>query len=272
MSSIKRPMPFILVASNHGTMIVNRNDHCSDGKGNVWGVGYQILETGSHDHQEADFILALLERRRKYFGDGVVALDCGANIGVHTIEWARAMHGWGEVLAFEAQEKIFYALAGNVIINNCLNVSARHCAVGASCGQIEIPKPDYLAPASFGSLELKKTPRTEFIGQEIDYRKTHPVTQISIDSLRLNRLDLVKIDVEGMEEEVLEGARESIVKHSPIMMIEVLKTDVAAIERLLLPAGYKCYPLGYMLLAVHTSDPLTQGIRFENGALSLGRL
>jgi hypothetical protein len=70
MVSIKRPMPFILVSANHGTMIVNRNDYCSNGKGHVWGVGYQILETGSHDHHEVDLILALLERRRRYFGNG----------------------------------------------------------------------------------------------------------------------------------------------------------------------------------------------------------
>ena len=253
-------------------MIVNHNDYYRDGKGNTWGVGYQILNTGSFDQQEVDFIVALLERRRKNFGAGVVALDCGANIGVHTVEWARAMYGWGEVLAFEAQEKIFYALAGNVVINNCLNVSARHCAVGERCGEIEIPEPDYLVPASFGSLELKKTGKNEFIGQQIDYQKTRRVPLVSIDSLRLPRLDLIKIDVEGMEEDVLKGATESIATHSPIMMIEILKTDETAVERILLAVGYKCYVLGYMLLAVHVNDPLTRNIRFENGALSLGAL
>src|ERR1700728_1993273 len=144
MANIKRPVPFILISSNHGTMIMNRNDYYTHSDGKGWGVGYQLLSTGSHDHQEVDFILALLEMRRKYFGNGVVALDCGANIGVHTVEWARAMYGWGEVMAFEAQEKIFYALAGNVVINNCLNVSARYCAVGENCAPIDVPEPDYL--------------------------------------------------------------------------------------------------------------------------------
>ena len=35
--------------------------------------------------------------------DGVVAIDCGANIGVHTIEWATSMTGWGSVLSIEAR-------------------------------------------------------------------------------------------------------------------------------------------------------------------------
>jgi FkbM family methyltransferase len=251
-------------------MIVNRNDYCVGSNGDVWGVGHQILQTGSHDQEEVDFILALLERRRTHFGEGVIAVDCGANVGVHSVEWGKRMHGWGRVLAFEAQEKVFYALAGNVILNNCLNVSARHCAVGAECSEIEIPEPDYLMPGSFGSLELKESVKgNEFIGQAVDYRRTQRVTQVSLDSLCLERLDLVKIDVEGMEEDVLKGARESIEAHSPIMMIEILKTDQSLIERMLVPIGYKCYLLGYMLLAVHADDPVGRQIKLQDGLLSL---
>ena len=62
--------------------------------------------------------------RRRFHGDGVVAIDCGANIGVHTVEWAIAMTGWGSVVAIEAQERIYYALAGNIAINNCFNAIA----------------------------------------------------------------------------------------------------------------------------------------------------
>src|SRR3954464_13718743 len=112
MRNVPRPAPFVLIASNHGTMIVNRNDYemVDDRRG--FGVGFKIMNYSCHDPEEVDFVLTLLEFRRKNFGDGVVALDCGANIGVHTVEWARLMFEWGRVHAFEAQEKIFYALAG----------------------------------------------------------------------------------------------------------------------------------------------------------------
>ena len=46
----------------------------------------------------------------------------GANIGVHTVEWARHMYGWGNVIAIEAQERLYYSLCGNISLNNCLNV------------------------------------------------------------------------------------------------------------------------------------------------------
>lgn len=44
--------------------------------------------------------------KHELFDDGGVALDCGANIGVPTVEWAKAVHSWGRVLAIEARERI----------------------------------------------------------------------------------------------------------------------------------------------------------------------
>ena len=76
----------------------------------------------------------ILALRRRHYGEGVLAIDCGANIGVHTIEWAKAMTGWGSVLAIEAQERIYYALAGNIAINNCFNAFAIHAAVSSESG------------------------------------------------------------------------------------------------------------------------------------------
>jgi FkbM family methyltransferase len=82
-----------------------------------------------------DFAAGLLTLRRQYYGDGVVAIDCGANIGVFTLEWARAMTGWGSVIAVEAQERIYYALAGNIAINNCFNARAVLAAVADKPGK-----------------------------------------------------------------------------------------------------------------------------------------
>ena len=250
-------------------MILNRNDYHMVDKNSGYGVGYQLMTASCFDPQEVDFALALLEKRKDVFGTGVVAIDCGANIGVHTIEWARLMYNWGYVFSFEAQETIYYALAGNVAINNCLNVTARNCAIGAENKFIDIPVPNYLVPASFGSLELKQAKNNEFIGQPIDYSKTRQVPQISIDSLNLNRLDFMKIDVERMEMEVLEGAKQSVEKHKPILMIEIVKSGRETIESFLNQRGYRTIPTGINILAVHNDDPINKSLRLENEALWL---
>ena len=80
-----------------------------------------LLSNSCYGPNEAAMVSTLLDARRRHFGDGVNVLDIGANIGAFTIKWARHMDGWGRVLAFEAQERIFHALAGNVALNNCFN-------------------------------------------------------------------------------------------------------------------------------------------------------
>lgn len=243
-------------------MIVNHKDYRMLNEEQGYGVGFQMLNMASFDPEEVETVLRLLDRRRQHFGDGVIAVDCGANIGAHTIEWARHMFGWGEVTAIEAQERIFYALAGNIAINNCFNARAIYAAAGSTEGTMRIPRPDYNQPASFGSLELKKNTNNEFIGQTVDYSddECKDVVVRTLDGLGLARVDLIKIDVEGMELDVLEGAKNIIARDKPQMLIETIKTDQDQLRALLLPAGYKLFSMGINLLAIHTSDPTVNEI------------
>ena len=193
----------ILVSSDHGTMIVNRFDYrMSDEKSGI-GVGWQLMNSGQYDWKEVELLKLALKHRLKSYGDGVVAIDCGANIGVHTIEWARLLNDRGAVLSLEPQEHVFYALCGNIAINNCFNVKALNFAAGDANTLIEIPKPNYFSPSSFGSLELRQGSYSENIGQDlVDSAK---VEQIALDSLQLSRLDLLKIDVEGWNLRLLQA-------------------------------------------------------------------
>ncbi|HEX4171271.1 MAG TPA: FkbM family methyltransferase [Acetobacteraceae bacterium] len=257
-----RKIAFVLAATDHGTLIVNRLDYRMVNANAGYGVGFTLLETSSYDAQEGGIAMRLLALRRQHFGDGVVAIDCGANIGVRTVEWARGMAGWGRVLAIEAQERIYYALAGNITINNCFNAQAVHAAAGAADGTLGIPVPDYTQPATFGSLELRSSPSNEFIGQKIDYAgdKLTQVRMIAIDSLNLARLDLLKIDVEGMELEVLQGASATLQRLQPILLVERVKVPTDQIAAALSSRGYDLFPLGLNFLAVHASDPARQSI------------
>ncbi len=257
-----RPIAFILAATNHGSMLVNRHDYRLTESGG-YGMGYQLLNNGSFDPHEVDFALQLLRLRREHFGDGVVAIDCGANVGVHTVEWAKAMHGWGEVIAFEAQVRIFYALAGNITLNNCFNARAVWAAIGRQRGSIFVPTPDYFVPSSFGSLEIKQRANTEFIGQPINYASDamQVTAMTAIDDLLLDRLDFIKIDIEGMEMDALLGAESSIARFKPQMLIEKIKSDEGEIRAFLTRHGYKIFEAGINLVAVHADDPASNLIR-----------
>jgi FkbM family methyltransferase len=251
-----RPIAFVLTSTNHGSLLVNRNDYQLYENGG-YGVGYQIFNKSSYDQAEINFAITLLNTRRENFGDGVIAIDCGANIGVHTVEWSKEMAAWGEVIAIEAQERIYYALAGNITLNNLFNAKAIYAAVGKQDGNISVPLPNYFVASSFGSLEIRKKNNTEFIGQHIDYTEEHCVNtkMICIDGLNLNRLDLIKIDIEGMEIEALIGAEKSIKKFKPQLIIEKIKSEQNQLIELLEKYEYKIFHSDINLIAINKSDP-----------------
>lgn len=115
--------------------------------------------------------------------------------------------------------------------------------------------PDYTKKASFGSLELIRNDKNEFIGQEIDYKKSIKVPLLAVDSFKFERVDFMKIDVEGMELSVLEGALKTIKKHKPILTIEFIKSDKEALQAFLKKQGYQSFEMGINFLAIHKSDP-----------------
>ncbi len=260
--SASRPLSFILAASDQGTLIVNLNDRHAVDSTHAHGVGHQILTNAGYEQSEIDTVLTMLGWLREHRGDGVVALDCGANIGVHTISFARHMTQWGRVIAFEAQERIYYALAGNICLNNLFNARAVYAAVGDRDGTLMIPAPDYNRPGSFGSLELMQSERTENIGQPIDYRPEamQPVPLVCLDGLGLPRVDFMKIDVEGMEIAVLDGASDILTRFRPYLLIEHIKTDRKALATRLEALGYRVWVMGMNTLALPADDPCTDKI------------
>src|SRR5581483_8691447 len=179
-------MTFVITDTKQGRYIVPQ--FCE-------GCGGELVSTGEYWPAERDLIKRVLSWCRRKSGDGVIAIDGGANCGAHTIAWAMHMTGWGEVLAVEAQELIFYALAGSIMLNNCLNVRARWAAITDKPGVMQIPTLDYSIPSAFSGFSLRKTESMGPIGQAIDYEKTVPVPAVSIDGLNLQRLDFIKLDL-----------------------------------------------------------------------------
>lgn len=250
---MKRPIAFVLAATDHGTMIVNRNDFHMITPAEGYGVGHQILTTSSYDLDEARIIKSLLDDRRigKLSGvDKVVVVDVGANIGAFTIDWARHMTGWGTVLAIEAQERLFYALAGNIAINNCDNAMAIHVVISNTLGVILVPRLNYNRPASFGSLEVEKREMPENIGQPVNYHIANEVDCLTIDSMALGPVDLIKLDIEGMELKALQGAAQTIEEQRPILVIEIIKSNQLAIVDFLQPFKYVITQMGMSILAI----------------------
>jgi FkbM family methyltransferase len=139
-------------------------------------------------------------------GRGGVVLDIGANMGTYTVPLAQR-NPHLDIVSFEPQKAIYYQLCGNVALNSIENVEAYNVAVGEQAETIELAMPDYTKEENIGGFSLdpfvkSKTPTS--IG------RVRPVDVITIDSMNFESVCMIKIDVEGLEINVLRGAKETI--------------------------------------------------------------
>lgn len=249
---------FVLASVAGHAMILNRFDQAEDGAG----IAASLLEFGGHEAGEVGLIAEIAAFKRAQHGDGVNIIDAGANIGTHTIAWARSMTGWGSVMAFEPQERTFYALCGNIALNNCFNASASMTALSAKAGRVAVPRLDPQRPANFGGLSLKPDLNKQGAGMGNSI-----VPCITIDALGLHRLDILKLDIEGMEPEALDGAKQTIAALKPVIFAETATCGNIEVARRL--SGYELIPCGMSVLAVHKEDETLRRIKLvNNGVIS----
>ncbi len=211
---------FVVLESEYGKFIVNR--HCA------YQAEYLIKTGRPHIQEELEKILTVVGR----LPENCTVIDAGANVGLVAIPIAQAIATRGGfVHAFEAQRIMSYALAGAAALNDLENLIVHHKAVGASIGTIGIPKLDYAKPQDFGELSL--------VGQKGGAECS--VQTITIDSLNLERLDFLKIDVEGMEIDVLRGGRNTIERDQPFAWVEYWKSDINGIKAQFAGLDYKFF-------------------------------
>lgn len=138
--------------------------------------------------------------------EGDFVIDAGANIGAHTLYYA---HKGCTVLAFEPQRLVHQLLCANMALNSAASVYCFHAALGAAPGHLAIPELDPRAPdTNWGGLEIE------------GYTNGTVVPVNTIDEFELPACRLIKVDVEGMEEKVLRGAKDTIEKYHPVLYLE----------------------------------------------------
>jgi FkbM family methyltransferase len=225
-------------------MIVNRNDINQT---------EALLKTGrAIDHGEISELCNLLRRGRP----NPIVADVGANFGTYSLAFARAVGSEGRVHAFEAQRIIFNMLCGTVALNALTNVFCHHLAVGDRDGMLDIPQYDYFKPLNFGSVEFgdRQIERLEQPrGNDLQRREKVPL--VALDSFGWDRLDLLKIDVEGMEFEALRGAEETIRRCRPILYVEYIKVDPRQLGELIESYDYRVMHNAMNYLALPLDQP-----------------
>lgn len=168
--------------------------------------GFAVVENDSHlskwvaEHKRLNVQQGYLELFRKYIPVGGTVLDIGACLGDHTWDYAHFVGPTGCVIAFEPNPVAYECCKYNMRPFN--HVAVHNWAVGNKHGKVSIQQDNNL-----GASILKP-------GEDI---MIFPLDDILV----LERLDFIKIDAEGWESEILDGAKGLIQKFRPVMLIEI---------------------------------------------------
>lgn len=169
----------------------------------------------------------MLEHIKKTDLNGKVIVDVGANIGNHTVFFSKICNA-SRVFSFEPQKEVFHILKTNVEINNLQEkVALFNMALGEKRGK-----------GTIKIVDKKNTGMTK-----VNSCEDGEVMIDSLDNLLLPadvKIDLMKIDVEGMALGVLKGAQTIISKYKPQIYVEAETDDeFQEIGKFLRPFGYE---------------------------------
>lgn len=204
------------VHAKHGEFLVLAGDSN--------GIGALLEYYGEFCEREIVLMTALTRP-----GDMIV--EVGANIGTHTIPLARHLTPAGRLVALEAQPVAAMLLEANLALNGIDWVEVHLAGGGREAGAVCIPAIDYEHVANLGGVSL------------IGHASEGQIRIETVDSLGLTPA-LIKIDVEGMELDVLQGAAATIEAGRPVIYVENNPTPVeesVAVLRWLRDFGYELY-------------------------------
>jgi len=139
---------------------------------------------------------------------GMTVFDIGANVGAHALVFAKLVGREGKVFAFEPTAYAFEKLQKNAALNPALNVELVHIALS--------DKPEPPREVNFRASWRTDGSRADGMSM-VEFQTLDTWSRMR----GIDRLDVIKIDVDGNEYVVFNGARETIARFRPTFLMEV---------------------------------------------------
>ena len=208
-------------------------------------VNHQLREYGGHQRGELGMILNFSRK-------GDVVLDVGAHIGTLSIPLARHVGAQGRVFSFEPTPESYRILKKNIAANGFEDrVTPINALISDKKGEYTAHvKGDHTSAAYFVPSEpvVEASERSDIPADQTAPETLHLGSWGLEGDSKLERLDVMKVDTEGMELRVLESARGLIERFRPVIMAEVsaahlmrVGDSIGELEKFLRGFGYDFY-------------------------------
>jgi FkbM family methyltransferase len=170
---------------------------------NDFGMSMRLKALGNHEPLGAKLVASALQR-------GMICIDVGANIGFYAVLEGKIVGRGGKVIAVEPSPESYRYLVRN-LSQNGINFDAYNVAISGVDGEVRF------------RVDRQRS-NSSRVADESDLGETVGVQALTLDSLvsrlHLDRVDLIRMDVEGHEVEVSRGWQETVRRHKPMMFIE----------------------------------------------------
>jgi FkbM family methyltransferase len=196
----------------------------------LWPVGSIAwsLYNGGFESSERKFVLT-------YLKPGMRVVDAGANIGLYTVMASILTGPSGHVYAFEPSKGTYNRLQRNLILNDCRNVTANNVALASTCGEmilrVDPNYPTFDAHCFVDSLD-----------DDTEISSTDEIVKcINLDSYKLEHIDFMKIDVEGGELALLQGALQILKDSTDVTILLECTHNRKQVRNILEELGFLCF-------------------------------
>jgi FkbM family methyltransferase len=203
-------------------------------------LDYNIIAFGTYDVPVANFV-------EKNIRAGMVCLDVGANVGVVALQLARKTGATGAVHCFEPVPHVFQRLLRHVERNHFQQTITLHqVALSNRTGSIAMGVADPLnTNQGMGSIAAPKA-----TGLVSEIRTTTATLDEFARETRLERLDFIKVDIQGAEPLFLEGGEATLRRFHPDLLLEVEPDNLAALDQTSRDLLRQVSALGYNLFTL----------------------
>jgi FkbM family methyltransferase len=175
---------------------------------------------------------------KKWIRQGDVVIDIGSNIGRYSFAFSKIVGPNGHVYSFEPLPRIFFILSALTYLGNYKNITLFNAAVGENFGIVNIPE-NWTPPNSNYIFHTNTASKILYADESIDTKPNILNSRrcLKLDDINIiEKIKLIKIDVEGLECSVIRGAKNLILRDRPIIIAESNDQLVAVF---LLELGYK---------------------------------
>jgi FkbM family methyltransferase len=217
-----------------------------------------LVAFGQYEPNETKFLLRLVQ-------DCSTVFDVGANVGYYSVLLAKHLGTNGKIYAFEPVPQTFQCLSQNIGINDLTDVvyPFQLAISGQIRPDMELHIPLISGSSAASSLNLHP--------DEVSVKTLVSSTTLDafVEDHKLTSVDLIKIDVEGAEKFVLEGAQKTISEFKPYIFLELLRKWSLAygyhpqeVVNELRAQGYGCFGISNSLKKISIIDQDTVETNF----------